>query len=131
MFDPEWIGAQNQMEYLFALADALAYKFGYRDDDPASALARYSADARHRHRRLEISKPAGRVQRRAACARHRLDGARAEPEQRQQPVLHLLRRRPLPRQQYTVWGKVIEGMENVDKIKRGEPVKNPDKIVKA
>jgi cyclophilin family peptidyl-prolyl cis-trans isomerase len=31
--------------------------------------------------------------------------------------------------QYTVWGKVVEGMENVDKIKRGEPVKNPDKIV--
>ena len=33
--------------------------------------------------------------------------------------------------QYTVWGKVTEGMDNVDKIKRGEPVKNPDKIVKA
>jgi peptidylprolyl isomerase len=33
--------------------------------------------------------------------------------------------------QYTVWGKVIEGMENVDKIKRGEPVANPDKIIKA
>ena len=33
--------------------------------------------------------------------------------------------------QYTVWGKVIDGMENVDKIKRGEPVQNPDKIVKA
>jgi len=33
--------------------------------------------------------------------------------------------------QYTVWGKVSSGMENVDKIKRGEPVKNPDKIVKA
>ena len=30
--------------------------------------------------------------------------------------------------QYTVWGKVIEGMENVDKIKRGEPVRSPDKI---
>ncbi|HSR80513.1 MAG TPA: peptidylprolyl isomerase [Hyphomicrobiaceae bacterium] len=30
--------------------------------------------------------------------------------------------------QYTVWGKVIEGMENVDKIKRGEPVQSPDKI---
>jgi peptidylprolyl isomerase len=29
---------------------------------------------------------------------------------------------------YTVWGQVIEGMENVDKIKRGEPVQNPDKI---
>ena len=33
--------------------------------------------------------------------------------------------------QYTVWGKVVEGMDNVDKIKRGEPVMNPDKIVKA
>lgn len=32
---------------------------------------------------------------------------------------------------YTVWGKVVEGMENVDKIKRGEPVKNPDAIVRA
>ena len=30
---------------------------------------------------------------------------------------------------YTVWGKVIEGMENIDKVKRGEPVKNPDKII--
>lgn len=33
--------------------------------------------------------------------------------------------------QYTVWGKVTSGMENVDKIKLGEPVQNPDKIVKA
>ena len=33
--------------------------------------------------------------------------------------------------QYTVWGQVTQGMENVDKIKRGEPVQNPDKIVKA
>ena len=33
--------------------------------------------------------------------------------------------------QYTVWGEVTSGMENVDKIKRGEPVKNPDKIVSA
>ena len=32
---------------------------------------------------------------------------------------------------YTVWGKVTEGMENVDKIKRGEPVQNPDRIVSA
>jgi peptidylprolyl isomerase len=31
--------------------------------------------------------------------------------------------------QYTVWGKVIEGMENVDKITRGEPPANPDKMV--
>ena len=31
--------------------------------------------------------------------------------------------------QYTVWGKVIEGMDNVDQIKRGEPVQDPDKII--
>ena len=30
---------------------------------------------------------------------------------------------------YTVWGKVVEGMDNVDKITRGEPPGNPDKIV--
>jgi peptidylprolyl isomerase len=33
--------------------------------------------------------------------------------------------------QYTVWGKVTEGMENVDMIKRGEPVRDPDSIVTA
>ncbi len=33
--------------------------------------------------------------------------------------------------QYTVWGQVTEGMENVDKIKRGEPVRDPDSIVTA
>ena len=32
---------------------------------------------------------------------------------------------------YTVWGKVTSGMENVDKIKRGEPVREPDKIISA
>ena len=31
---------------------------------------------------------------------------------------------------YTVWGKVVEGMEYVDMIKRGEPPVNPDIIVK-
>jgi len=31
--------------------------------------------------------------------------------------------------QYTVWGQVIEGMENVDKITKGEPPKDPDSIV--
>jgi peptidylprolyl isomerase len=33
--------------------------------------------------------------------------------------------------QYTVWGTVIEGMQNVDKIKRGEPVTDPDEILSA
>ena len=31
--------------------------------------------------------------------------------------------------QYTVWGKVIEGMENVDQINRGEPPRSPDKMI--
>lgn len=32
--------------------------------------------------------------------------------------------------QYSVWGKVTEGMEIVDQLKRGEPVQNPDRIVR-
>jgi peptidylprolyl isomerase len=32
--------------------------------------------------------------------------------------------------QYTGFGEVVSGMEFVDKIKRGEPPANPDKIVK-
>ncbi len=31
--------------------------------------------------------------------------------------------------QYTVWGKVTEGMEFVDKIARGEPPAKPDKMI--
>ena len=32
--------------------------------------------------------------------------------------------------QYSVWGQVIEGMEFVDNIVRGEPPQSPDKIIK-
>ena len=31
---------------------------------------------------------------------------------------------------YTVWGKVTKGMDCVDKIKKGEPPSNPDKMIK-
>ncbi|MTH97222.1 peptidylprolyl isomerase [Roseibium sp. RKSG952] len=31
---------------------------------------------------------------------------------------------------YTVWGEVVDGMEHVDAITRGEPPANPDKIIK-
>ena len=31
--------------------------------------------------------------------------------------------------QYTVWGKVVSGMEHVDKLPKGEPPKKPGKIV--
>jgi peptidylprolyl isomerase len=37
--------------------------------------------------------------------------------------------------QYTVWGRVVAGMEAVDKIKRGSGnngmVQNPDRVVRA
>ncbi len=33
--------------------------------------------------------------------------------------------------QYTVWGEVIEGMEHVDALPKGEPPAKPGKIVKA
>jgi peptidylprolyl isomerase len=33
--------------------------------------------------------------------------------------------------QYTVWGEVIEGMENVDALPKGEPPRAPGKIVSA
>ncbi|MDF2142399.1 peptidylprolyl isomerase [Paenirhodobacter sp. CAU 1674] len=31
--------------------------------------------------------------------------------------------------QYTVYGRVISGMEHVDKIARGEPPRNPDRMI--
>jgi peptidylprolyl isomerase len=31
--------------------------------------------------------------------------------------------------QYTIWGQVVEGMEFVDQVEKGEPPRNPDKIV--
>jgi len=33
--------------------------------------------------------------------------------------------------QYTVWGEVVEGMEHVDALPKGEPPRSPGKIVKA
>jgi cyclophilin family peptidyl-prolyl cis-trans isomerase len=31
--------------------------------------------------------------------------------------------------QYSIWGQVVSGMEAVDEIKRGEPVRDPDSII--
>ena len=33
--------------------------------------------------------------------------------------------------QYTVWGEVVEGMEHIDALPKGEPPRAPGKIVKA
>ena len=35
---------------------------------------------------------------------------------------------PWLNKQYTVWGQVIEGMDVIDQIKKGEPVQDPDSI---
>ena len=32
--------------------------------------------------------------------------------------------------QYSVWGEVTAGMENVDKINKGEPVPDPDRMIR-
>jgi peptidylprolyl isomerase len=37
---------------------------------------------------------------------------------------------PALNNQYTVIGEVASGMDVVDKIKKGEPVQNPDKMTK-
>ena len=37
-------------------------------------------------------------------------------------------RAPWLDKQYSVWGEVVEGMDNVDAIKKGEPVTDPDSI---
>lgn len=36
---------------------------------------------------------------------------------------------PWLNKQYSVWGQVIEGMDVIDQIKKGEPVADPDSIV--
>jgi len=33
--------------------------------------------------------------------------------------------------EYTVWGEVVDGMDNVDKLPKGEPPRSPGKIVTA
>ena len=36
---------------------------------------------------------------------------------------------PWLNKQYSVWGQVLEGMDVIDLIKKGEPVRDPDQIV--
>ena len=52
-----------------------------------------------------------------------------EPGQRQQPVLHHVRAHGPRWGKYTVIGRVMAGMDAVDKIAVGEPPAQPTKIV--
>ena len=75
--------------------------------------------AGHRHQRFGQSSRLNLT--RKARARHRFDGARRQPDSGDsQFFICLLTRRFSTAN--TVWGAITDGMENVDKIKRGEPV---------
>ena len=80
------------------------------------------------HGRLEISQSQGRVQRRAACARHLLDGPRAGPEFRQFAILYLFWRRALSRQAIYRLGKghVGHGKCRQDQARRTRPRSRQD-----
>ena len=80
----------------------------------------------------KLPEPEAGVQRRAARARHLLHGARRKaPNSANSQFFICFDDAGFLNKQYTVWGEVMSGMENVDKIKRGEPVRDPDRIVTA
>ena len=54
----------------------------------------------------------------------------AEPNTANSQFFICFRPRPALNGQYTVWGKVIAGMEHVDRVNKGEPPAFPDTIVK-
>jgi len=62
--------------------------------------------------------------------------ARAQhPDSADSQFFIMFRRTPALDGQYTIWGKVTDGMEHVDQIRRGDPNKNgivesPDRIVR-
>ncbi len=53
----------------------------------------------------------------------------ASPDSANSQFFICFARSPWLDRQYSVWGQVVEGMDVVDTIKRGEPVKDPDTIV--
>ena len=54
----------------------------------------------------------------------------ANPDSADSQFFITFQRAPWLDGQYTVWGTVVEGMEHVDRITRGEPPENPDSIVR-
>jgi peptidylprolyl isomerase len=54
----------------------------------------------------------------------------ADPDSGDSQFFIMFERTPSLDGKYTVWGRVISGMEYIDKIKRGEPPSDPDRILK-
>jgi peptidyl-prolyl cis-trans isomerase B (cyclophilin B) len=53
----------------------------------------------------------------------------ASPDSANSQFFICFARSPWLDRQYSVWGQVVEGMDVVDTIKKGEPVRDPDTIV--
>jgi peptidyl-prolyl cis-trans isomerase B (cyclophilin B) len=53
----------------------------------------------------------------------------ASPDSANSQFFICFARSPWLDRQYSVWGQVVEGMDVVDTIKRGEPVRDPDTIL--
>ena len=79
----------------------------------------------------DASRPQGRIHRRAVSARDGRARRGRQSRQRQQPVLHHVHAQRGADDHYTVFGRVISGMDAVDKIAPGEPPAEPTKIVRA
>ncbi len=54
----------------------------------------------------------------------------ASPDSADSQFFIMFKRAPHLDGKYTIWGEVIEGMEFVDKLARGQPPANPDRIVR-
>ena len=75
---------------------------------------------RHRHRRLEISRSAGRVHQERSFERGTIGAARTnDPNSANSQFFICFAPAPFLNGKYTVWGQVIDGMDVVDKIKAG------------
>lgn len=55
----------------------------------------------------------------------------ADPDSASSQFFICLDEVPYLNNQYTVWGQVVSGMEHVDALPKGEPPRDPGKIIKA
>ncbi|SET03232.1 peptidylprolyl isomerase [Oceanicella actignis] len=53
-----------------------------------------------------------------------------DPDSANSQFFIMFRAAPHLNGQYTLWGRVISGMEHVDRIARGEPPRNPDRMLR-
>ena len=68
---------------------------------------------------------------RTACPRRMFDGASTnDPNSANSQFFICFDDASFLDRQYTVWGKVIEGMDNVDALPKGEPPREPGRIIR-